>query len=199
MKKFTKSTQQKMSIEYKKGVPSYINKKFISKKVDAAFISSIRARKAKKLNLGIVARDEVLSVLVIPRDEFNSDIESETSNLLAKVLKLNGEVLIGDKALRYYLEKKPMIDMAKEWKNKTNLPFVFALLCYNKDYSYYKKIEKNFLDKKIKIPQYILEASSKRTKIAKKDIINYLKHISYRVDKKANMGLKKFYKEVDRL
>lgn len=199
MKKFTKSTQQKMSIEYKKGVPSYINKKFISKKVDAAFISSIRAKRAKKLNLGIVARGEVLSVLVIPKDEFSCDVESETSNLLAKVLKLNGEVLIGDKALRYYLEQKPMIDMAKEWKNKTNLPFVFALLCYNKEYSYYKKIEKNFIDKKIKIPQYILEASSKQTKIAKKDIINYLKHISYKVDKKANMGLKKFYKEVDKL
>jgi chorismate dehydratase len=114
--------------------------------------------------------------------------------VLAKVLDLKGEVLIGDKALRYYLQKNTHVDLAHEWNKKYNLPFVFALLCYHKDKKNYKKIQRDFLKKKIKIPQYILQEASNRTNISKKDILNYLQYISYEVDAKAKLGLKKFYK-----
>ncbi len=199
MKRFARSSQQKMSMEYKRGVPAVINKKFASRAVDAAFVSSIRGRGRKHLDLGIIARDEVLSVLVIPDEVDRSDKESETSNLLAKVLGIKGEVIIGDKALRYYLSGGERVDLALLWKQKRSLPFVFALFCYHKDASYYKKIEKNFKNARIKIPQYILEEASKRVGVGKKEILWYLEHISYKLDLKAKMGLKKFYKEVDLL
>ncbi|MCD6433572.1 MAG: hypothetical protein J7L21_05985, partial [Sulfurimonas sp.] len=80
--------------------------------------------------------------------------------------------------------------------DKYNLPFVFALLCYHKDKSLYTSIEKSFLKQKVKIPYYILKQASQRTGIAEKDILNYLKFISYDLDAKAKLGLKKFYKEV---
>lgn len=198
MKRFTKSTKEKMSMEYKKNVPAKINREFIYRRVDAAFISSIRAKNQKHINLGIIARDEVLSVLVIPSQNEIKDKESETSNLLAKLLCIRGEVLIGDKALRYYLQNKPKIDLAKEWHKKYNLPFVFALLCYHKDGKFYKKVEKNFLKKEIKIPQYLLSEASEKTQIPKKEILKYLKHISYNLDTKAKKGLKKFYKEANK-
>ncbi|TKI71064.1 hypothetical protein FCU45_01390 [Sulfurimonas crateris] len=199
MKRFTKSSQQSMSMHYYRDVPAKTNKKFISKKVDAAFISSIRAKRQKHVNLGIIARGEVLSVLVIPSKEDVTDKESETSNVLAKILNVQGEVLIGDKALRYYLQEKPHTDLAKTWNQKHNLPFVFALLCYHKDKTLYKKIEKNFLKRRVKIPRYILNEASKRTDVAHDDILNYLKHISYNVDKKAKKGLDKFYKEAKKV
>lgn len=199
MKRYTRSTQQKMSMEYKKGVPAKINKEYISRRVNAAFISSIRAKNQKYVNLGIIARDDVLSVLVVPHTKPKSDKESETSNLLAKVLGLSGEVLIGDKALRHHLAKKEMIDMASEWKKRYSLPFVFALFCFHENATYYKKIERYFKNTKIKIPQYILKQASFRSEVAPSDILKYLEHISYNLDIKAKKGLKKFYNEAKKL
>ncbi len=196
MKRFTRSSQQSMSMDYYKDVPAKTNKKFLSRKVDAAFISSIRAKNQKYVNLGIIAKKEVLSVLVAPSETNTQDSESETSNLLAKILHVKGEVLIGDKALRYYLQNKPHVDLAKLWHEKYKLPFVFALLCYHNDKALYKKIEKNFLKTKIKIPRYILREASMRTGVSQENILNYLKYISYNFDKKAKNGLEKFYKEV---
>ncbi len=199
MKKFTKSTQQSMSMHYKSGVPSKINEKFLSRRVDAAFISSVSARKHKHVDLGIIAKKEVLSVLVIPSDKDELDSESATSNVLAQLLKVQGKVLIGDKALKYYLSQKEYIDLADEWNKTYNLPFVFALLCFHKDKKLYKSIQKRFLKQKIRIPQYLLQQASQKTDIAKKDILHYLEYISYKLDYKAKLGLKKFYKNIGQL
>jgi chorismate dehydratase len=193
MKRYTKGNQQSATMHYKRGVPAKINKEFVSRRVDAAFISSIKAKKYQNVNLGIIAKKEVLSVLVVPNTQNIADNESASSNVLAKILNIQGEVLIGDKALRYYLEEKPHIDLAKEWHNKHKLPFVFALLCFHKDKKHYQKIERKFLQTNVKIPQYILNQASKRTQIPTKDILNYLNYISYDLDKKAKLGLKKFY------
>lgn len=197
MKRFTSSSQQSMSMNYKKGVPSDINKKFATHRVDAAFISSITAQKHRHVNLGIIAKKEVRSVLVIPHAQNTIDRDSATSNVLARILDLKGEVIIGDKALRYYLQNKPHVDLCAEWNKRYNLPFVFALLCYHKDKKIYKKIEKNFLKQRVKIPQYMLKQASTRTNITTKDILEYLKYISYDLDTKAKLGLKKFYNKVN--
>jgi chorismate dehydratase len=197
MKRFTKSSQQSMSMHYKRGVPAKINEKFLSRRVDAAFISSIHAKKHKHVNLGILAKKEVLSVIVVPDVKNEKDVESATSNILAQILGIEGKVLIGDKALKYYLQGKPHIDLAAEWNTRYNVPFVFALLCYHKDQELYKNIEKQFLKQKVKIPQYILNQASKRTDISKKDILNYLSYISYNFDTKAQKGLSLFYKIVN--
>ncbi len=199
MKRFTKSTQQSMSMEYKKGVPADVNKQFLQKRVDAAFISSIKAKNHSHINLGIIAKKEVLSVLTIPHTNNTTDKESATSNILAQILKVNGKVLIGDKALKYYLQNSNYTDLAQLWHEKYKLPFVFALLCYHKDKQLYKRIEKNFLKHNIKIPQYILKKASKRTDIETKEILNYLKYISYKLDTKAKLGLKTFLKESKKL
>jgi len=196
MKRFTKSSQQSMSMHYKRGVPAQVNQKFLSRRVDAAFISSVSAKKHKNVNLGIIAKKEVLSVLVIPKNENKKDKESATSNVLANLLGVQGEVLIGDKALTYYLQGKPHIDLVQEWHKKFQTPFVFALLCYHKDKNVYKKIERRFLKSPVKIPQYILNAASSRTGVKSKDILNYLTYISYTLDTKAQRGLKTFYKEI---
>lgn len=195
MKRFIKSSQQSMAMHYKRGVPADINKKFFNHRIDAAFISSISAKTFQHVNLGIIAKKEVLSVLVIPHTKNKKDAESASSNVLANILGVNGEVLIGDKALRYYLQNNKHIDLAKLWNERYNLPFVFALLCFHKNKKLYKNIEKEFLKKEIKIPQYILKMASLRTNIKKKDILNYLTYISYKLDTKAKHGLNLFYKK----
>ena len=199
MKRFSKSSQQSMSMNYYKSVPAKINKKFISKRVDAAFISSVSAKKFRHVDLGIIAKKEVLSVLVIPHAKDEKDIEAASSNVLAKILNIHGKVLIGDKALKHYLDNKEYVDLAKKWNDRYNLPFVFALLCYHKDKNLYTSIEKRFLKQKVKIPYYILKQASQRTGIDEKDILNYLQFISYDLDAKAKLGLKKFYGEVVKL
>jgi len=199
MKRFVKSSQDKKIMQHYKSVPSAVNKKFTSRRVDAAYISSISAKKYKHVNLGIIAKKEVLSVLVVPNTKDKKDTESATSNVLAKVLELQGEVLIGDKALKHYLQNKPSVDLAKLWNDKYNLPFVFALLCFHKDKHLYKNIEKKFLKQKVKIPQYILTHASSKTNIQNKDILNYLSFISYDLDYKAKKGLSLFYKKVNSL
>jgi len=196
MKRFTKKSQQSMSMHYKRGVPAKINDEFISQRVDAAFISSISARKFKYVDLGIIAKKEVLSVLVIPHAKDENDVESASSNVLAKILNIKGKVLIGDKALKYYLNGDEHIDLAKVWNDTYKLPFVFALLCYHKDKKIYSSIQKQFLKQKIKIPQYILKQASARTGVKENDILNYLEYISYDLDAKAKLGLKKFYSKI---
>jgi len=195
IKKNIRSTQIKAIIEYKKSYPSAINKKFKKRKVDSAFISSIASRHEKKLNLGIVAKKDVLSVLLIPgKDE--KDFQSDTSNALAKVLNLEGRVLIGDKALKYYHEnkEKEFIDLAQTWNNKYNLPFVFAVLCYSSNKKQLERIIKKFNKNHIKIPTYILNQYSKRTGISNNDILEYLKKIDYKLGIKEKRSLKLFLK-----
>ena len=193
IKKNIKSTQQKSIIEYKKSYPSFINNKFKKRKVDSAFISSIASRNEKYLDFGIVAQDEVLSVLLIPGIQ-ESDFQSQTSNALAKVLDLEGKVIIGDKALKFYHENPDVIkiDLAKEWKNKYNLPFVFAVLCFNSNKKALEKVTKNFNKQHIKIPQYILEQYSKRSGVSKNNILEYLKKIDYNLTLKEKRSLKLF-------
>ncbi len=199
MKHFAKNSQAKAIMNYKKNVPAKINQEFINNRVDAAFISSIVAKQYKHINLGIIAKKEVRSVLVIPSRRDKNDRESASSNMLAKILAQNGEILIGDKALRYSLKNSNYVDLAKLWSKKHRLPFVFAILCYHKDKKIYKKIEREFLKKRQKIPAYLLEKAAKKTAIDSKDILDYLKLISYKLDNKAKLGLKKFYKESKKL
>ena len=194
MKHYTKSSQQAKSMEYYKGVPANINKKFATHKVDAAFISSINARKQQHVQLGIIAKREVLSVLVVPNDTTTKDNASASSNILADVLGISGEVIIGDKALKYYLAGNYHVDLAGEWNSRYNLPFVFALLCFHNDKKRYEGIEKAFLKKRVKIPYYLLQKASKKTSVPMKDILFYLNYISYDLDYKAQKGLKLFYK-----
>jgi chorismate dehydratase len=195
MKRFIRHSSTKMSMEYKRGVPSAINHAFHTRRVDAAFISSIGARKSANVGLGIIAKREVKSVLIIPSRADKKDAASASSNVLAKILGFEGEVLIGDKALRYALANSDYIDLAGEWRKRHKLPFVFALLCYHKDKKKYEKIEQEFLKRSVKIPQYILKNASKKAEVQERDILEYLKLISYKVDNRAKRGLKKFYKE----
>ena len=198
MKAFLKNSSSKISMEYKRGVPSKINREFHSRRVDAAFISSISAKRSKYVGLGIIAKKDVKSVIVIPSLQNKSDVESASSNVLANILNVEGEVLIGDKALRYTLVNDEYIDLAAMWYKKYRLPFVFALLCYHKDRKVYQKIEKEFLKTNVKIPQYLLEKASQETGVSKKDIVDYLKLISYKLDSKSKRGLTLFYKEAQK-
>jgi len=193
IKKRIQSSQVKSIIQYKKSYPSYINKKFKTRKVDSAFISSIASRGEKRLDLGIIARKDVQSVIVVPGKK-KDDYQSETSNALAKILKLEGEVLIGDKALKFFHDNPDVevIDLAIAWQDKYNLPFVFATLCYCRNRKILEKIIRNFNKKHIKIPQYILEQYSKRSGVSKKHIIEYLKRIDYDIGIKEKRALKKF-------
>jgi len=197
LKKNISSTQLKQIIEYKKSYPSDINQKFQKRQIDAAFISSITSQKSKSLDIGIVAQNEVLSVLVL-KGNYQKDIQSDTSNALAKILHINGQVMIGDKALQYYhnSEDKNFVDLAQTWKKKYNLPFVFARLCFNKNEKILQKLSKNFLQTKVKIPQYILKQYAEKTGLTQQQIQEYLTKITYKISYKEKRSLKLFFKLV---
>ena len=177
-----------------KGPPSHINRLFMRRQIDAAFISSIRSRGQKGTNIGIVARGEVMSVLLLPSDVRQNDSESETSNELARILGLQGRVLIGDKALRHRLSGQKGTDLALEWHRQSGgLPFVFARLCYNSHGPLVHKIAKEFAaSAKIRIPTYIKKREAARCQIPQEAIEHYLAKIHYKIDIKAARGLKRF-------
>ncbi len=191
LKRYLRSNAAKMSFRYKRAVPSQINRALKRKEVNAAFISSVESRKSRCTDLGIIAYKNVHSVFLIEgRNE--KDPASATSNQLASVLELEGRVLIGDAALKYYLEGGKGIDLAEAWYEKTGLPFVFARLCYNRHGQTIEKLAKTFTRSKVKIPQYILKKESKKRGITPKQLLWYLEHIHYEMDWKAKRGLKKF-------
>jgi len=182
----------------KKSYPAKINKMFEKKIVDAAFISSIKSKNKLCLDAGIIANKKVLSVLICSGQN-KEDNESNTSNILAKVLNKKGEIIIGDKALKKFYETNNCQDLATLWYRKYKLPFVFARFCINKNVIQYKKMITQFLAQKIYIPNYILNKYSKKTNISKKEIKNYLKLISYKISYKEKKSLKKFLKLSDKL
>jgi len=188
---FLQRTVPKIS-KFRKGVPSEINKIFHSRKVDLAFISSVTSQKSHCSTLGIIARDEVLSVLVLD-GKLKKDSASETSNRLAEILKIDGEIVIGDRALSLYFDKSNhIIDLALEWKKRYKLPFVFARLCFHKNRDIINRIERKFRKEKISIPNYIMVRESKKIDISRDNIKTYLSKIDYRCDKKSQKGLNRF-------
>ena len=193
LKRHISSSAAKMSFNYKRAVPSKINKALKRKEVNAAFISSIESKKCKCTDLGIIADKKVYSVLLL-EGENEKDPASATSNQLTKVLNLQGKVLIGDAALKYYLDGGKGIDLAEAWYEKTRLPFVFARLCYNKHDDAIKRIAKQFSRTKVKIPQYILKKEAKKRSITAKQLSWYLDQIYYKMGYKEKRSLKLFLK-----
>lgn len=194
MKRAIKHSTVKMGMQYRKNVPSQINKALHKRHIDAGFISSIESPKYNCTNLGIIANKAVYSVFVL-EGENKSDHESATSNALAKVLNLQGEVLIGDKALKYYLEGGQGIDLAEQWYKQTALPFVFAKLCYTCHGKLIEKLTKSFIKQPIKIPQYILKREAEKRDISPAQLLWYLKHIEYNMNHKSKKSLKLFLRK----
>jgi len=195
MKRYASSLRIHQSLNYHKGVPSELNRAFAMRRIDAAFISSITARNCTHYGIGIVAKKEVLSVLSIPSSHHLDDSDSATSNQLAQILGIQGEVLIGDKALRYYFSGQKHIDLGKLWHEKTGLPFVFALLCSHNHSAELNELSRKFAERPIKIPYYILKQSSLKSDLTPSQITYYLKYISYTIGEKEKAGLKRFLKE----
>ena len=198
LKRYLPDSGLKKGLAYRKNVPSQINKALQKRQIDAGFISSIESPKYNCSNLGIIANKAVYSVFVL-EGENKSDNESATSNRLAKVLNLQGEVLIGDKALTYYLDGGEGIDLATEWYNKTKLPFAFARLCYTCHGKTIEKIARSFSKQPIKIPQYILKREAKKRGITPAQLQWYLKHIEYNMSHKSKKSLKLFLKKSKKL
>ncbi len=197
MKQHSPSTQFSQMLRWRRDVPSVINRAFKQGKVHTAFISSIQSKKCKCTNIGIVANGAVRSVFVIPNGD-KEDPASATSNILAKVLDINGSILIGDKALKYYLAGGEGIDLAQVWKDRTGLPFVFARLCYKSRGKKINKLTKSF-KKRQKIPQYILNKEAKKRGISSKQLLWYLDHIYYKIQWREQKSLKLFFKKVRKI
>lgn len=194
IKRYARTTRFHQSLHYHKGVPSALNREFAMRRIDAAFISSITAKNCHHFGVGIVAQREVLSVISLPAPD-KADADSATSNLLSKILGINGEVLIGDKALRYYYGGGEYTDLGRIWHERTGLPFVFALLCTHHHTDELRRLSRAFVSKQVKIPHYILMDASRRTGFSPEQITHYLKFISYKVGVKEERGYKRFVKE----
>ena len=194
MKRYMRHSSTKMALNYRKDVPSKINKALRKQQINAGFISSIESPRYNCTNLGIIANKAVYSVFILKGDD-KKDQESASSNKLAEILKLKGEVIIGDKALKYYLNGGEGVDLATEWYKKTTLPFVFARLCYNCHGKIIKNIAHKFMQQPVKVPQYILKREAKKRSITPKQLLWYLEHIEYRMNHKSKKSLKLFIKK----
>ena len=193
MKCHSPSTQFTQMLRWKRAVPSTINQRFRRGQIHAAFISSIESSHCHCTDLGIVAHGPVHSVLVLPGDS-SDDPASASSNRLAEILGIKGRVLIGDAALRYRLKGGEGVDLSQAWKDRTDLPFVFARLCYNGKRKRVRKLAADFGRKEWKIPQYILKREAKRRGITTEELRWYLRHIDYRIGWRGKKGLALFLK-----
>ena len=197
LKRYLPYSSAKMAFNYKRNVPSKINKALRKRHINAGFISSIESPRYSCTDLGIIANRAVYSVFIIEGKD-KKDKESASSNQLAKILNLKGEVIIGDKALNYYLQGGKGIDLATAWYEETGLPFVFGRLCFNCYGKEIKDISKKFIKKPIRIPQYILKKEAKKRDITPKQLLWYLEHIEYKMDYKSKKSLQLFLKKSKR-
>ncbi len=200
LKRRLRSSAEKSAWQRHGSVPSRINRAFMTGRVDAAVISSIKSRRCRCTDFGIIADGRVQSVLLLPGRQKN-DTESDTSNVLAKVLGLQGEVLIGDKALHYY-HRHPgrAIDLAAEWKKREKLPFVFARLCaHSSHFSRIEKLSRDFFAAPPKIPSYILKKEAARHGVTPAEVKAYLRLIYYRMGWPEKKALKRFFRLAEKI
>lgn len=196
LKKYPLPNGIKKAMEYKKGMPSKLNKELHYRRVGAAVISSIASDQKgyKRLDIGICAHKNVQSVLVQKGVSDEKDPASATSNMLALVLKQHGKVVIGDKALKLYLQSpNEFIDLCTAWYDKYNLPFVFARFCCVSNINFFKKIFLPFLRTKVFIPRYILDFYANSRQISPQYIKAYLNLIYYKISFKEKKALKLFF------
>ena len=114
------------------------------------------------------------------------------------MLGLEGEVLIGDRALKVYLREgeEAFYDLGRAWRERTGLPFVFGRFSCVKGRGAYERLAREFLRANVKIPNYIL-AKYAQTRGISADVIKwYLKFISYEIGAKEQKALRIFFKEV---
>ncbi|GMB89425.1 Chorismate dehydratase MqnA [Helicobacter ailurogastricus] len=192
----------KQFLNHRKTYPSKLNKDFLLRRIDAGFISSIAGytawRKKQATPCGIIGNKQVLSVLVALQGE-GMDTQSATSNALCEVLGLKGQVLIGDKALRFYYQEQPkpdFVDLAALWHAKTGLPFVFGRFCFLAHGRFYQQMARAFCQRRVKIPHYILKQRAQESQLTRAQILHYLKHILYRIRAKEEFSLRCFYRQV---
>lgn len=198
IKKYPTSAAFKLFLNHHKSYPAQLNKEFLFRRIDAGFISSIAGMKAQKTHSAIISQGAVWSVIAIKADS-KLDYQSASSNALSTILGIRGEILIGDRALRYKLtheKERDYVDLGEAWYKKHGLPFAFGLLCYNKHGAFYRRISRHFNRAPVKIPQYLLESYATDAQIAKSDILAYLAHIHYRLTPKAQIALSRFYRAV---
>ncbi len=199
LKKMPTSFAMRLSLNKKEGYPAKVSKLYKKSKVKSAFISSIESRGEKCADVGIVACRKVQSVIV-RRGSYKKDRESLTSNALARVLGIDGEVFIGDKALKLYLaDPHGYEDLAAAWYAKHRLPFVFARFCFRSKHKYLNALASRFAAQKITLPQYILQKAAKDRGISAKEAREYLKLIYYKMEQKEKKALKLFLFKAKRL
>ncbi len=196
LKRYPMSSAERKAIEHKKGVPSKLCRDLNSARVGAAVISSVESRRAKyrKLDFGICARERVISVLVRKGTPRQLDPASMSSNMLSKILGLEGEVVIGDNALRAYLKdgREAFYDLGEEWKKRTGLPFVFGRFSCVRGAKYFGRLVSKFHRAPVKIPRYILSEYSRSRGVSESDILWYLQFISYKMGAKEKLALSIF-------
>lgn len=201
IKKYPTPCYFKTFLGLRQSYPARLNKDFLRKRIDAGFISSIAGYESMRLNkatnAGIIARGAVWSVIAIHKGQEGQkdDYQSASSNALAKVLDVKGEILIGDRALAYKLShnESSYTDLGQKWWGTHHLGFSFGRLCFNKNAKFYTQMAQSFVNKRIKIPHYILQQAAVESHIAKKDIMAYLEHIHYKIGKKEKLALNRFY------
>jgi len=88
IKKHIASTQIKQIMRYRRSVPSQINQEFKKKRIDAAFISSIKSKNQKCTNAGIIANKKVYSVQIETIMQAPNESKVRTANV-----KLHGACL----------------------------------------------------------------------------------------------------------
>ena len=194
MKRYLRASSEKKAWIKCGGVPATLNRRMRLGRIDAAVVSSIVSPAFYCVDLGIVADGAVWSVLVHP-GESRKDAASDTSNALAGLLGLEGEVIIGDRALRrYFEEEEGLIDLGERWKARTGLPFVYARLCARsrKEWRRLKKIEKRFDARRVKIPWRILKNEAENIGITPRQAKAYLQRINYRLRWREDRALKQF-------
>lgn len=202
LKKCALPSYTKACFAHHVGVPAKLNKAILKGKIDAAIISSIESRRKryKTLPIGICAYKKVDSVFVQKGTKRGKDKESASSNALAAILGQDAQVVIGDKALKAYLQNPDdFIDLCSLWYAKTKLPFTFARFSCTAHFKAYKRLLSPFVREKIFIPQYILDNYSKSRGVSTNDIRAYLKLIYYKIGKKEALALKKFLNLASRM
>ena len=191
LKRRLRHSSAQMAFRYKRAVPSRINTALRRGEIHAAFVSSVHSPRFRCTDLGIIAERKVYSVFVLPGEEA-PDPASETSNRLARVLGLHGRVLIGDAALRYYLDGGEGVDLAEAWHAQTGLPFVFARLCYTRHGAAIERLAREFARTRVRIPRTVLKREASKRGITPEQLTWYLEHIHYTLDWRARRGLRRF-------
>ena len=162
-------------------------------------VSTVSPRKIGKVALDHNSRTSAALVRILLAEQYGVEPEFTSSkpHLQEMLAEADAALIIGDPALRVSTESLRVLDLAREWRNLTGLPFVFAVWAVRREVARpdLAGVFSASLEHGIAELEAIADEAALELDLDPSDLMHYLTHnLSYELGVTERKSLDEFYR-----